>query len=89
MSFVAKFNASSIMQALRARNDFEATCRITLGDWKELDAASWWCEEQWRDEGLHYRRRVFAAEDRAIFEFGDFAHGIVFLMRFGVRCQNL
>lgn len=75
--------ANPFFQAIKARDAFAATVVVTLQDWRKLDAASWWCEEQWRYYGLHYRRRVSADECKATFEFADDGHAILFLMRFG------
>jgi len=89
MSFRAKIDAIPIIQAINARDKFAATLTVTLQNWEQLDAASWWCEERWRDYSLHYRRRVRAEECKATFEFADDCHAIEFLMRFGSRCIDL
>lgn len=89
MSIRALIARNPFFQAIKARDNFVATFAVTLGDWRQLDAASWWCEERWRDYRLHYRRRVFADLSRAVFEFEDDCHAIEFLMGYGSRCREL
>ena len=85
----AIMEANPAFQAMKERDAFTASLAVTLQNWQQLDAASWWCEELWREHHLHYRRRVWADQSRAVFEFRDDYHAVEFLMRFGSRCRNL
>lgn len=81
--------ANPIFRRMRDRDRFVATHRVTLQHWSMLDEASWWCEERWREDELHSRRRVFADRHEAEFEFSDFDEAALFLLRFGKHCCTL
>jgi hypothetical protein len=89
MSIRALFDANPFFQAIKARDAFCATHSVTLQHWQQLDAASGWCEQRWKDYRLHYRRRVRVEQREATFEFRDFDHAVEFLFRFGVRCATI
>lgn len=89
MSVRALLNRNAALQAVLARNAFVATHSVQLLAWLTLDQASSWCEQQWQQHGLHYRRYVIADRQKALFEFANDGHAIGFLVRFGSECRSL
>ncbi len=89
MSVGTMFATNPAYQAIKARDAFNATLKVTLQDWAKLDTASCWCEQRWQHLNLHYRRRVQADQRRTTFEFNDDSHAFEFLMLFGSECRTL
>lgn len=78
MSFIDKFRLNPTVLALRARDAFRPVAVVQLRHWFDLDTATAWCEHRWRSHGRHYRRRIFAADRRATFEFASHMDALAF-----------
>lgn len=65
------------------RTNFDAVATVSLADFDELDGATGWAASQWRAGGCRYCRRVAAAEQTAVFEFGDDLTAVTFKLLFG------
>ena len=72
-----------IFQSLLAKANFTAVAAIILADWRDLDAATSWCEYRWSSRGHGYRRRLDVAREVAEFEIDDATDAVEFRLKFG------
>jgi hypothetical protein len=88
MNVRAIFDAMPVMQELRAKDNFNATVAVSLRDWDQVHAASWWCERHWQCSRRQYRRRVNSDKQSAVFEFPHADEAMEFHLKYGSTARN-
>lgn len=83
MSLGRLIGANPLVVMLRAKHAFDPATPVLLRHWWRLDAATWWCEQRWREHDRQYRRTVRAAGQRASFEFANKIDALAFRLKFG------
>ena len=64
----------ALLASFEKRSSFQSVVAVRVAGWADIEAASVWCERRWRSHGQHYRRRVDAANQSALFEFASPMH---------------
>ena len=88
MSLLHKLAQNPTLLALVARDAFHAVAVVQLERWRDLVAATSWCELRWRNDGRHYRRRIYAADQTATFEFANMMDALALRLASGRRFRQ-